>query len=313
MRPSQETIIISQLNEILSAIVHIQNFVSGMTLDEFKGDEMAIHAVTRCFASIGRKATLIQKISRGNREIYRPRLPYRELSSIRRKLNHYYQTIHPEILWNSIERDLDQLERTVRRAVSDHISDAIPQRVFRLPKVKLSSDTGEFILTQNTLSTAIVPFVNAMSDLQRVIDLTKERPFSVVRIQSIRQNSPVGVALDGVADALRLFIDVLVPWRRDHARQMAKLEEEAERLQIEMTQASVLEKRAVAEKSRQEAKRIEMEINEKRIDLALQVLEKSQVECSDTQRIYYINQLLEPLSVLVQSPISAELPHNPSK
>ncbi len=310
-RRSPKAIVVAHLNDILSAIVYMQNFVSGMTLEEFISDKEVIYAVSRCFDTIGRKAALIKSLYRQNRDFSIPSLPYMEMIGAAHYLNHPYREVNPEILWNSIERDIEKLEGAVRQALGDAISSSTPKRVFKYPKIKLISVDRDFVLTQDALSHTIVPFVDALQETQRVIDLICNKPPSIIKIQTISQNSPVGIALEGVADAIKLFIDVVVPWRREHAKQMAKYEEQLKLLQIEKDRAEVLETRARIQRERSELEKIGAEITEKRISLALKVLENLPGDYSEVQRHYYINQLLEPLGVLTSAPLLIEIPHQP--
>lgn len=308
---SPKKILVAHLNNVLSAIIYVQNFVSGMTLEEFISDQEAIYAVSRCFDILGRKAELIKRLYRQNRDFRIPSLPYKEMIGAARYLNHQYREVNPEILWNSIERDIEDLERAVRQSLGDEVSPSVPKRVFKYPKIRLISIDQDFVLTQDTLSHTIIPFVDALQETQWIIDSICNKPLTTTKIQTISQNSPVGVALEGVADAIKLFIDVVVPWRREHAKQMAEYEEQLKLLQIEKDRAEVLETRARIRRERSELERIEAEITEKRISLALKVLKHLPGDYSEVQRHYYIDQLLEPLGVLTSTPLLIEVPQQP--
>ena len=108
--PTNETINLN-LNEILALIINAKNFVSGMTLNEFVEDNKAISAVSRSLQLISHKASFISQLARKNRDVPKVNLPYRELSSMGRRLNHLYQKVPPEVIWNTIDRDLDGLEK----------------------------------------------------------------------------------------------------------------------------------------------------------------------------------------------------------
>lgn len=304
-------IIYSNLNDILGLIINAKNFVSGMTLKDFLGDEKTIFAVSRCLQLISFKASFISRLTQRNRDLGRFNLPYRELDSLGRRLNHLYQPVNPQIIWRTIEADLDDLEFGVRRILGDRIKDSLPERIFKLPKIELDRTDGMFELTASTLSFEITPFIKAISDLQHTIDHIYNRPESIVRIQYIGQNSPVGISLEGVADALNVLISTVVPWRREHAKRMAELEEQHKQAQIEIGRAEVLDKRANALKQREETRKITVEIEEKRIDIALKVLQALPQQYSETERIVLVNQLLKPLEILTESKLLVTLPEAP--
>lgn len=228
-----------------------------------------------------------------------------------RRLNHLYQKVPPEVIWNTIDRDLDGLEKQVRQSLGNRISDTLPKRIIKYPKIQLFKQGEDFDLTSSVLALEITPFVDALTELQHIIDYVQNEPPSIVQIQYIGQNSPVGLALDGVAEAIRLFIDVVVPWRRLHAEEMAKLERQQKLTQIEVEKAEVLEKRANAVKQREEARKITMEIQEKRIDITLKVLQALPHNFSESEKVALTNQLLQPIKVLTDSQVLVTLPKNP--
>lgn len=308
---SPTEIVYSNLNNILSSIIHAKNFVSGMSLKEFLNDDKTIYAVARCLQMISLRAAFISRLTRKNRDVGNFNLPYRELNSLGRRLNHLYQQAHPEIIWQTIEKDLDDLEFQVRRALGNRVDDSLPEKIVKYPKIELFTADEGFELTSSTLSTEITPFIEALTDLQHVIDYTSQKPASVVHIQYIGQNSPVGIALDGVADALKVFIDQIVPWRREHAKQMAELDKKYRQAQIEVVQAEVLEKRANALKQREEAKQARLEAERMRIELALKIIQASPNQYTEAEKITLIKELSKPLGILTDSNLLVALPKNP--
>jgi len=71
-------------------------------------------------------------------------------------------------------------------------------------------------LTPRNLSTGVSPFLNAISDIQHIIDeILKQQPHEI-QIKEIKQYSPISVSLDGASEAIGLIKDTVVPWRRKH-------------------------------------------------------------------------------------------------
>lgn len=72
-------------------------------------------------------------------------------------------------------------------------------------------------LTPDYLVSTIGPYLNAISQLQYIIDEAAERTQSEVHINTISasvQHSHIRVAIDGVPDAISLVKAIVVPWRK---------------------------------------------------------------------------------------------------
>ena len=184
-------------------------------------------------------------------------------------------------------------------------------------------------LTPQYLLGTIGPYVKALVDLQRVIDEIRGEAPHEVEIQSIRQRSPISVDVKGASDAIQTVRDMVVPWRRDHAKTMADLIEQEKRAEIEVKKAEILEKRATAEKNREEADRLAAEAaklrqeaeqmrleNEKaklelyraRIQLALDLVAQINPGLPEADRISFVIKLLPPLDVLIRSELEPAPP-----
>ena len=200
---------------------------------------------------------------------------------------------------------------------------------FRERSIQTASITfdSEFTedLSPNYLSSTINPYLTAIANIQNIIDSVRNVEQRKINITSIRQNSPISVNLDGASQAIQVATDFIVPWKREHSRQMAQLaifEKEAE---IESKKAEVLEKRARASKDRAEAERLNAESvkqhreaeqlsleNEKlrlelqyaKIQLALDMLKQISPHLSETEKIACLIKLLPSVDVLVFSELN---------
>lgn len=91
--------------DILHAVADIDSFVQGMDFSAFAADKKTVNAVIRSLEVIG-EAT--KKIPPEIRQHY-PLLPWREIAGMRDKLIHEYFGVDLEIVWTTIQTDLDGL------------------------------------------------------------------------------------------------------------------------------------------------------------------------------------------------------------
>src|SRR5262249_31927807 len=133
------------------------------------------------------------------------------------------------------------------------------------PFIQITFNTDELqTLTPKYLVSIVTPYLDALGELQKVIDEMLGRTPSEIQIKVIRQQSPISVSLKGVAEAIQVVKDTVVPWRRKHAENMARLFEIEKQADIENKKAEILEKRAGAAKSRAELEKIAAEASQQR-------------------------------------------------
>lgn len=181
---------------------------------------------------------------------------------------------------------------------------------------------GSERLTPHYLETHINPYLNAINDLQRVIDEIKGRRPSTIQIKSVRQASPISIDLKGAPEAIQLIRDTVVPWRRKHIEKMARLQEREKQAEIGNIKADILEKRARAardnaetakitaeaaqqreetEKMRLDNERLRLELVAAKIQLALELLDRISSGLSETEKIAFVVKLLPSLDILAFS------------
>ena len=185
-------------------------------------------------------------------------------------------------------------------------------------EIELSSDK----LTPLYLSVVVSPFLNAIAEVQAIINEIKGRDLQGIVIKSIRQSSPLDISLNGAAEAIQQIKDTVVPWRRKHLEKMALLLEKEKQAEIGNRKAEILEKRARSIKDNAEAERIaadaakqreeterirleneklRLELQRSKIQLALDVLAQVAPNLSETEKIAYVVKLLPPLEILASS------------
>ncbi len=101
------------LADILEAINDIDAFTSGMTYEEFSQDKKTINAVIRSLEIVG-EAT--KKIPPEIRNLH-PDLPWKEIAGMRDKLIHEYFGVDLQIVWMTIQQDLNELHKTIQNLV----------------------------------------------------------------------------------------------------------------------------------------------------------------------------------------------------
>jgi uncharacterized protein with HEPN domain len=112
---SNERTILDYLEDIEGAIADIRSFIQGMSIDGFMADKKTVNAVVRSLEIIG-EAT--GKIPPNVRERYRD-VPWEEMIGMRNRLIHEYFGVDLDIVWHTIEEDLEPLERAVKIMLSD--------------------------------------------------------------------------------------------------------------------------------------------------------------------------------------------------
>ena len=78
-------------------------------------------------------------------------------------------------------------------------------------------------LTLQVLADDIVPYLQALADLQSVIADLKQEAVPPITINSIAQHSTVSINVDGIGDAINVAKDTLVPWRHQQEANTADL------------------------------------------------------------------------------------------
>ncbi|MBZ0275112.1 MAG: hypothetical protein K8I60_03140, partial [Anaerolineae bacterium] len=198
--------------------------------------------------------------------------------------------------------------------------------------------TGLNTLTPASLEFLVVPYIQALIDLEQVISQLTGKPFTPPRIESISQQSPLSIILD-VPKAIEVLHEIITPWRHKHTKQLADLEELEKRAAIAKAEAEIQEKRAQAAQTRtdikateerqpielerlrleNEAKRLELEqqrqdmlfhaqkaqleIHREKLDLALSIVERFAPNLSEKDRLMIVIQMMKSLTVLIENPL----------
>lgn len=179
-------------------------------------------------------------------------------------------------------------------------------------------------LTVQYLEKDVAPFLNAISEIQRLLDELLGRDVKDVVVRVITQNSPIGVSLEGVSDTFLAVTDLVIPWKRKHAEKMAEYarrvkQYELEKKRIELQEANLqitksqqeIEKSSVeiskmeaeAEKIRIENEKGKVELQRAKIQLALDILEKVAPKLSEQDKLAALVKLLPLLDTVIASDV----------
>jgi hypothetical protein len=103
------------VQDILNAIIHVQEFVGHMSFEEFMADEKTRSAVVFKIENIGEAS---KNIPRAAKLKYKE-IPWADMAGMRNKIAHFYFGIDYEIVWRVVKDDLRLLEPSIRKMLSD--------------------------------------------------------------------------------------------------------------------------------------------------------------------------------------------------
>jgi hypothetical protein len=176
-------------------------------------------------------------------------------------------------------------------------------------------------LTPSILKRKVAPYLEALSALQAVIIEVLGHPSDdEIRIVAIRQNSPISIYLKGAAEAVEIARNFVVPWRRHHAEDIARLEILKGEVEIQMQKAGILEVQArtskeiaeaskllaeasslteQARKLRLENDRLALNLYREKVQLALEIVLQLAPTLSEVDRLSFAFKVLPAVEQLV--------------
>ena len=98
-----------RLQDILDNIINIQNFLKGKSLENFKTDTFLRFAVERALEIISEAS---RHIAESDKARY-PQIPWYEIKAVGNILRHEYQSVDPEIIWDTATQDLEPLRHAI--------------------------------------------------------------------------------------------------------------------------------------------------------------------------------------------------------
>lgn len=101
------------VDDILNSIADINQFTDNLDFDDFRNDKKTVYAVIRCLEIIGEA---VKKIPADIRELY-PSIPWQAIAGMRDKLIHDYFGVDVELVWDTVQGELDQLNEVLQKVV----------------------------------------------------------------------------------------------------------------------------------------------------------------------------------------------------
>lgn len=102
------------LQDILSALESIENFLEGISFEQFKKDDKTTSAVIRKFEVIG-EAT--KQIPDEIRQKY-SQIPWREMAGMRDRLIHFYFGVDYKLVWETIKKRLPEIKQLIKEILN---------------------------------------------------------------------------------------------------------------------------------------------------------------------------------------------------
>jgi len=98
------------LEDIIESIQKIKIYTNGLSLDDFLNDDKTIDAVIRNFEIIGEAANRIPDEIRDKFQL----INWHRIRGFRNRIVHDYMGIDYEIVWEIIEKDLEELKNRMQ-------------------------------------------------------------------------------------------------------------------------------------------------------------------------------------------------------
>jgi len=98
------------LQDILDAIEKIKKYTAKVDYEMFSKNEMMIDAVLMNIAIIGES---VKKIPEDVKERY-PDIPWKDIAGMRDKVIHDYFGVDVNIVWETIKKDVPELEQKIK-------------------------------------------------------------------------------------------------------------------------------------------------------------------------------------------------------
>ena len=321
------------LEEILETIVKSYKFTGYMTKEEFMADDKSVFAIIRVLEIFGLRSKNLKHQRKDSklRNLF-SKLPLRDIIGISDKLNRPYAVVvQPEILWETINNDFPIIETEIKKILEiTKYDDSVREYTNICLRTELCTQ-----LTPNFLGLTVYPYLMAVSSIQKIINQINKSDENEVEIKSINKYNPLNVSLKGATQTVNLISENVIPWRRKHAKAMAKYFEIEKKVEIESKKADILNKRAnilktkaeteklktdaevdrqkseklrlESEKQRLENEKENLDLHRSKIQLALDFISQIAPNLQETEKITYLIQLLPQIDILITSELELDV------
>ena len=106
---------VQYLEDIRDAMQEAENFVRGLTFEQFAADKRTNYAVVRALEIIGEAAKHVPPTIRKRYA----ELPWREMAGTRDKITHEYFGVDLAIVWKTVKKEIPRTRPLVEQALRD--------------------------------------------------------------------------------------------------------------------------------------------------------------------------------------------------
>ena len=104
-----------RIRDMVEQIVQLQDFVEGMSFDDFSNDKRTLQAVLYGFAILGEAAaSLLPDIQSAY-----PQVPWSQIRGMRNAVIHEYFQVDLEIIWETVKTDLPRLKTALENILEN--------------------------------------------------------------------------------------------------------------------------------------------------------------------------------------------------
>jgi uncharacterized protein with HEPN domain len=103
------------VEDIVTAIADIEQFVKDMEFEEFSKDKKTVFAVVRALEIIGEAARQIPESLKNEHA----GVPWKEMAGIRNKIAHEYFGVDVEVIWDTVEKNVPELKALISDMLRD--------------------------------------------------------------------------------------------------------------------------------------------------------------------------------------------------
>ena len=103
------------VRDIIAAMQAIEQFVEGLSLDEFKEDDKTSSAVIRKFEIIGEATKHIPEFVKGKY----PDVPWKRMAGMWDRLIHAYFGVDYQLVWDAIKLEIPELKPRLEKILTE--------------------------------------------------------------------------------------------------------------------------------------------------------------------------------------------------
>ncbi len=103
------------IKDILQNMRDAEQFIEGMTYEQFVNDKKTFNAVVRAIEVIGEAAKNVPPTIRTRY----PVIPWKEMAGMRDKVTHFYFGVDREAIWLAVQERIPPLKPTIEQILTD--------------------------------------------------------------------------------------------------------------------------------------------------------------------------------------------------